>query len=143
LVALLRFHVINILINSLGDGILVQPSGITDEKWYEGVVHEVRSEAVLLRFHSSFPGWTPTRPYCVRFGYNRIPMRRMHQAINQPFNDNRIFFPLQEHVKATPSSSGLLTPYNSLIQVNRAQWLAVKSIIQLQDGAHPFIVFGP
>jgi hypothetical protein len=69
-------------------------------------------------------------------------MRRMHQAMNQPFNEDRVFFPLKQHVK-TPGSTGSLNPYNPLIQANQAQWLAVKTVVQLPQGSHPFIIFGP
>lgn len=70
-------------------------------------------------------------------------MRRMHQAVNQPFKEDRIFFPLKQHIKAIQLPAGSLTPYNALIRANQAQWLAVRAILHLPEGAHPFVIFGP
>ena len=133
---------------NLGDGILVQAQGSTDGKWFEGLVVDVRSEEVALHFtpsaKGSFSGWTATRAYSIRFNLNRYPLRRQHQALNRPFNDDRIFFPLAVHVKPLTTFTPNVRPmYNPLIAANPAQLLAVKTILRLPPGSHPFIVYGP
>lgn len=104
----------------------------------------MRSEEVALRFAPSFKGWTAARTYSIRFNFNRYPLRRQHQALHRPFKDDRVFFPLSVHLKPLAASTPNVQPlYNPIIQGNPAQLLAVKSILRLPPGSHPFIVYGP
>lgn len=124
---------------------MVQATGAFDEdKWFEGLVIEVRSEEVALQFPPRFSGWSASQTYSVRFGINRYPIRRQHQAINRPFNDDRVFFPLERHVKPLSTYVPNMNPmYNTRIAANEPQMRAVKAILRLSAGSHPFIIFGP
>jgi helicase MOV-10 len=125
-----------------GDGVLLQRRDQPDGRWYEGVVHDVRRDAVGLRFPPSFQV-SPTMRYSVRFTFNRFPLRRQHQALNRPFMDDRIFFPVAMHVRTAQTPLPAIELYNGLIAANPNQLLAVKTIVSLPPAAHPFIVFGP
>jgi helicase MOV-10 len=98
---------------------------------------------VGLRFDPSFGRSTGAqRRYSVRFGFNRYPLRRQHQALHRPFNDDRVFFPVAIHIKnGVPNLAFRL--YNQQIGTNPAQLLAVQTIVALPFGSHPFIVYGP
>jgi helicase MOV-10 len=111
------------------------------DKWYEGVVHLVRRDNVGLRFAPSFP-FSPTTTYSVRFTFNRYPLRRQHQAIHRPFMEDRVFFLVETHIKLA-NSAHTLRLHNAHIASNPEQLLAVKTIVNLPPGAHPFIVYGP
>jgi helicase MOV-10 len=127
-----------------GDSILIQAQGVTEGKWYEGVVHDVMLDEVGMRFGRSFPTYAPGRKYSARFQFNRFPLRRMHQALGQPFSEDRIFFPAGPHIRL-PSilANETLALHNPDVGNNAEQLFAVKSILHLPPGAHPFIVYGP
>lgn len=126
-----------------GDGILVRAQDTPDGKWFEGLVVDVRAEEVALQFQGSFARWTPSRAYAVRFNFNRYPLRRQHQALNRPFNDERVFFPITKDVKQLSAYVVDVEPYNPLIGNNPAQMLAIRAILRLPPGSHPFIIYGP
>ena len=129
----------------LGDSIKVQAADGTDERTYEGFVHDVYMETIRVSFHGSFKG--DGRRYNVSFQLNRIPLRRQHQALNSsPPNPQRILFPLPEQrglERALGPNEQPITLFNPLIGENPAQLLAVKSILQLRPKSAPFDLWGP
>jgi hypothetical protein len=127
---------------SVGDVVYIQREDAADGKWYEGVVREVLQQEVCLRFARAFRGRIPGNQFSVRFGFNRTPMRRQHQALNAPFNEERVFFPVAGHIKASLPGAPLVFK-NGVIAANPAQKLAVETIIRLPPGSPPFVVFGP
>lgn len=101
---------------------------------------------VELVFHESFSGHNDNMQYHIRFKLNRIPLRRQHQALLNGFAPNRLLFPKpRDVVKKQPGVTGELKDwiYNRLIINNDEQLQAVASIIQLNAGHAPFVVFGP
>lgn len=128
----------------VGDQILVQKVGAPEGHWYQGRVHVVRQTEVGLRFHGSFGGSSDTQPYNVRFKLNRIPVKRQHQAMDTVFTQDRVLFPLAAHLPNS-NTTGIqpIKVFNSLIQSNQPQLLAVKSIVNQTPGSPPFVVFGP
>jgi helicase MOV-10 len=120
----------------------VQYQGATDEKWFEGVVQDVHATVVVLQFARSFRP-PPNATFAVRFTFNRIPLRRQHQALLQPFMEDRIFFPTVEHIKLRPTGNVDVALFNDDIANNPNQLLAVKAILNLLPGAHPLVVYGP
>ncbi|TEB29940.1 P-loop containing nucleoside triphosphate hydrolase protein, partial [Coprinellus micaceus] len=131
----------------VGDRILFQRQNMPTSKWYEGHVHVVRQREVGLCFHTSFTavGWSKTQKYNVCFQLNRIVLRRQHEALDSPFNQERVFFPTPQHIgKAGPQASTRRIAFcNPLIGANPRQAEAVKEIASLKPGSVPFIVFGP
>jgi helicase MOV-10 len=105
-------------------------------------VREVLQQQLCLRFALSIRPQIPGNQFAVRFGFNRLPMRRQHQALEEPFDEDRVFFPVADHVKALLPG---VTPAfkNGAIATNPAQKLAVETIMRLPPGSPPFVVFGP
>jgi helicase MOV-10 len=136
------WYVLMMLIQSIGDGVLLQRQGSTDDKWFEGVVHDLRSDGVGLRFAPSFQV-SQTARYSVRFTFNRYPLRRQHQALHRPFMEDRVFFPVAAHIKSIPANATRLALHNHLIGSNHNQLLAVRTIVNLPVSSHPFVVYGP
>ncbi|KAH6909394.1 RNA helicase [Coprinopsis sp. MPI-PUGE-AT-0042] len=127
----------------IGDRILVQKINAPTGHWFEGHVHIVQRDQVALCFHTSFTGWTPSQRYNIHFQLNRIVVQRQHQALNSAFKEDRVLFPLQQHVNTTPKGRRKFPYFNSLIPGNERQARAVRSIVKLPSGSPPFIVFGP
>jgi helicase MOV-10 len=134
--------------SSTGDRILIQKQGSQNGHWHEGGVHVVRKEEVGMKFHSSFRPSTRER-FQARFKLNRYPMRRQHQALDTAFTQDRVLFPLGEHlpnaikVPGAVFSTEKVRVFNPLIAQNPPQLQAVASIMRMPAGSVPFVVFGP
>lgn len=137
----------------VGDKIIVRPVGRVsnntgDGKWFEGYVHKVEQTRVALVFHPSFRAIRNQR-FDVSFRLSRLPLRRMHQALETSCLEARLLFPSPSIVEALkmrkPSAVECrdLSPFDRKIADNAPQWLAVCAIARLRPGAVPFVVFGP
>ncbi|KAH9930517.1 P-loop containing nucleoside triphosphate hydrolase protein [Epithele typhae] len=130
----------------VGDIILAQRSNGPSGQTHRGFVHTVRNEDICVSFHSSFDGGSR---YNVRFEYNRVPIRRQHQALSVPSpSSQRLLFPqmADQGVPNTVSAqqlAGHVITFNTLVASNAAQIQAVKSILHLKPSAAPFVIFGP
>jgi helicase MOV-10 len=123
----------------------VQKNGATQGHWFEGGVHVVRKEEVLLRFSTSFR-MVSTDRFNVRFKLNRYPLRRQHLAMDTAYSEDRVLLPLPVHVPKTSyptRASTRLTVFNPLIAANAPQLQAVISIVKRAPGSVPFVIFGP
>ena len=130
----------------MGDSILVRSKSSSAGPWFRGFVHRLELKGVHLRFHPSFHGLRGEK-YNVRFQLNRLPFRRMHQALDTGFNAERVLFPNEELLgeRNPPSSSDIrkIKTIKREIGTNEPQLLAVASILYQPPGSVPFIVFGP
>ncbi|KAJ7753827.1 RNA helicase [Mycena metata] len=110
----------------VGDFILVKlnssSTGVIDGPWYEGRVHQVHQS-------STYKG----TKFDVRFTLNRLPHRRMHQALTNHFGESRILF-LERNI---------ITPVNRRIADDPEQLETVAAILHQTPGSAPFVVFGP
>lgn len=129
----------------VGDFILVKRQDGSSTEWYKGCVHEIFVDYVSLRFASTFSTYQGTL-FEVRFVLNRLPLRRMHQAITLKSNVERIAFPEKRHVKSIPVTTDQLraiVPINRLIGEDHEQLLTVAAILHQPPGSAPFVIFGP
>lgn len=127
----------------VGDFILVKHSGESnDQRWFKGCVHTVMADQVSLRFNDSFSTYKGTK-FDVRFVLNRLPFRRMHQAITIKVDSSRYLFPELERVRAINAQPEPLTPFNRLVGENHEQSMAVAAIVNQPPGSVPFVIFGP
>jgi predicted ATP-dependent serine protease len=112
-------------------------------------VHAVRLEEVLLKFHPSFHGaYVQGRKVNVRFTFNRVTIRREHEAITESAKLPReILFPAtSDGVRVNPSSKpSKFKPVNK--ELNEQQLGAVQEILNKSGGGVandcPYLVFGP
>ncbi|KAH9849037.1 P-loop containing nucleoside triphosphate hydrolase protein [Lenzites betulinus] len=125
-----------------GDTILAQIGG--DGRTHKGYVHEVRLSDIAVGFNTSF---NVGSRYAVRFQFNRVPIRRQHQALlGSSSSSQRLLFPILGHEGLAQAIGPNLFPvslFNTQLGTNLAQLQAVKSILALRTGAAPFIIFGP
>ncbi|KAG8896554.1 hypothetical protein FRB99_008838 [Tulasnella sp. 403] len=132
----------------IGDTIRVREHGRTNGPWYRGHVHNVEEKQVTLRFASSFYS-IRRQTYDVRFELGRLPLRRMHQAVESAFTEGRVLFPTRTDIlrvkvaKPTAARLNSHVPFDRLVGTNPPQWLATIAIAELKPGSVPFVVFGP
>ncbi|KAJ7096045.1 RNA helicase [Mycena epipterygia] len=130
----------------VGDFILIRHTGVSDGPWYEGRIHQVYQNHVSLRFDDKFSTYKGIK-FDVNFTLNRLPHRRMHQALTNSFKESRLLFPRAEHltrnlrVSATQRNS--ITPVNRRIADDPEQLETVAAIVHQPRGSVPFVVFGP
>ncbi|RKO84949.1 hypothetical protein BDK51DRAFT_32659, partial [Blyttiomyces helicus] len=111
---------------------------------YEGIVHRVDKEEVVLRFGPRFyQYWVPTNKVEVRFKFSRIPLRRMHRAMELCVLAQlppTFIFPTE-----APIRRGALMMLNlaNARNLNEEQLLAVKNVVQHTNGRVPYLIFGP
>ncbi|KAG8853758.1 hypothetical protein FRB96_008013 [Tulasnella sp. 330] len=116
------------------------------EKVFEGRVMVVHQQEVGVAFDKSFH--YSARDLCdVKFTINRIPIRRMHQALDAAYRAPRILFPTGQHVidrnRPTAVTMAAISLNNERIATNDGQLEAVAAILARSPGSVPFIVFGP
>lgn len=130
----------------VGDFILVKHTNTTEDVWDEGRVHKVYADHVGLQFGDDFSTYRGTK-FDVRFVLNRLPERRMHQALANKNNPSRILFPGPAHLR--PGGRTTLEQRNSFSPINRnigedeEQLETVTAILHQRPGSVPFVVFGP
>ena len=129
-----------------GDSILVQEQNSSSDKWFEGYIYNIRKSGVDLRFHAAFRECQEGMRFHIRFKLNRMPIRRQHQALDADFLQDRILFPEIIHLpqrQVRSIAKTHLNLFNPLIANNEPQRQAILSILSLDPGSVPFIVFGP
>ncbi|XP_014786677.1 RNA helicase Mov10l1 isoform X1 [Octopus bimaculoides] len=151
----------------VGDRVYLSTPGAEGGPVFEGIVHEVHSDEVYLKFNAEFHSKYLGEDYDVRFTFNRTPLRRFHQAVEYAPNLGRnVLFPTTVENQPplyNPSSdqateSSYLTPTKSASrvdissqltlqffnrQLNDRQMSAVKRILLGQCRPMPYILFGP
>ncbi|KAL4226058.1 hypothetical protein ACF0H5_014046 [Mactra antiquata] len=135
------------------------PSGLC----FEGYVHEVFREEVLIKFNPDFHRTYTGKDYNVEFTFNRGSLRKCHKATEMALNlGQKILFPTEVETKpaqcfkkpvsmSTKRKPGSLqrphgTSYNCEFinpNLNARQRSAVIRIVQGQGRPLPYILFGP
>jgi helicase MOV-10 len=128
----------------VGDYIQVRKPGT--DIWYEGIVHAIMLNEVSLRFPNDFSTYRGNK-FDVRFVLNRIPMRRMHQAVTYGQLQPRLLFPGLEHERPSfppgISQTESIRPVNRIISGDEEQLTAIAAILYREPGSVPFVLFGP
>ncbi|XP_062571202.1 RNA helicase Mov10l1-like [Saccostrea cucullata] len=145
----------------LGDKVMLSDPSDPQGPIYEGYVHEVFSEEVLLKFNSDFHLGYNGKDYNVQFTFNRSSIRRCHQAVQFAANlDENVLFPSivcsrPSQLKRTSSTQCLTSPAERNGQrsdrtmqffnprLNQKQKVAVSRILHGQSRPVPYILFGP
>uniref|UniRef100_H2XQI0 RNA helicase n=1 Tax=Ciona intestinalis TaxID=7719 RepID=H2XQI0_CIOIN len=135
----------------VGDSILVKmlgPNGNGQPVSYQGYVHQVEQEEIVLGFHKKFEQKFVTgMPFAVEFQYNRYPMKLQHRAVEQLLNAEQLNF-LFPPLLSIGVSSSRPSPiqnkklYNQKLESNKQQVQAINSIVFDQSQV-PYIIFGP
>ncbi|KAG5245346.1 RNA helicase [Salix suchowensis] len=124
------------------DFALARPSGQQTEPYQGAIYRVVRSTIVLVEFGEDFYlQHHPTRKYDVSFSFNRVCLKRAHQAIEAASDPSfkNFLFPGFAHRKSIPTSTPLHF-FNQKLDV--CQRSAVQEILSFQ-GPAPYVVEGP
>ncbi|TMS05684.1 RNA helicase Mov10l1 [Larimichthys crocea] len=121
---------------NIGDRIVLkkpQRDGITME--YISYVTEINDEDVSLRVNAEFQHSYLGEPLDVEFSYNRLTMKRCHNALEQTkhFRENG-----RLPTKPIPSKGHFFNP-----ELNPPQREAVKMILAGECRPTPYVLFGP
>ncbi|XP_039757994.1 putative helicase MOV-10 [Pararge aegeria] len=128
-----------------GDRVFIRPQENTTVV-FESVIKELNDSHVQLSnldhlFYENY--YSGDALYDVRFLMSRVPLERMHEAVNSVFRskqDCRIFpAPTAKKMYLKPITEF----YNPLIAHNAEQRSAVEHIVSGTSGKAPYIVFGP
>ncbi|KAJ6774885.1 DNA2/NAM7 HELICASE FAMILY [Salix purpurea] len=124
------------------DFALARPSGQKTEP-YQGVIYRVvKNNIVLVEFGEDFYlQHHSTRKYDVSFSFNRVCLKRAHQAIEAASDPSfkNFLFPGFAHRKSIPTSTPLHF-FNHKLDVHQRS--AVQEILSFR-GSPPYVVEGP
>ncbi|XP_071960660.1 RNA helicase Mov10l1-like [Antedon mediterranea] len=96
----------------VGDKIILTPlDALPHTITYEGFVHQVHGEEVLLKFHPSFHEEYTAEEYHVTFTFSKTVLQRCHQAADMAENiGNRILFPSWKNIEVKPPQVSITFP---------------------------------
>ncbi|CAG8615958.1 14546_t:CDS:2 [Acaulospora morrowiae] len=132
----------------VGDHVFVVKCGEDErEKAYQGFIHHVEEMSITIKFPKVFSSvYSSNTRFNVRYTFNRLPMRRMHNALKCADIIERLF-PSNEarthcNIDKIMQKNSFET-INKTIENNIYQMRAVVLIKQELYHPAPFIVFGP
>ena len=125
-----------------GDHVIATKKGGKKQS-YQGYVHKVQLEDVLLMFDPQFhKDYINNEPVDISFCVSRVPIRRMHCALQTLRTPSNILFPDESNLSIASSVSPLTNGlYNKIL--NEEQVTAVTNIAMSPTTAVPYIIFGP
>ena len=110
---------------------------------YEGYVHRVEQERVLMKFSKKFSQkFIKGMKFSVRFSFSRTQIRRAHQAIGIISSCDAIIIPSSNHLVKNPVIPKSLPSSFSREPLNEEQTLAACSIVYGTQKV-PYMIFGP
>lgn len=142
-----------------GDAVLVRAPGRAQRRMWEGIVHCVEQEAVLLKFDPRFhQSYVAGEAVDVRFTFKRMPLRLMHEALAEAEPAScaaaealrPLVLPIEADLPSrygeaaashAPAPTAALRSTREML--NREQRAAVKQIVQREAPLVPYVVFGP
>ncbi|XP_062522848.1 putative helicase MOV-10 isoform X2 [Corticium candelabrum] len=138
----------------VGDKVIATvPGKGHSEPSYEGYIHEVYGESILLQFSEDFHRNFQNEDYDILFTFNRTPLRRCLQAVEFAKNlSAKVLFP----GKISPMSPIASVPMKGTgrkektrkcgffnLSLNERQKEAVQHIVSGRGRPAPYILFGP
>ncbi|CAG8608963.1 16036_t:CDS:1 [Funneliformis mosseae] len=126
-----------------GDYIFVVKCGDKKAEAYQGFVHEVLKSSIDLKFDESFSQevYNSNVRFDVRFTFNRVSMRRMHQTVRNPKVEFSRLFP-QNHQNFSAND----VDFQNIKFYTILNYYQRRAVAIIKSGIHqpwPFIVFGP
>lgn len=145
---------------TLGDSIRVRDPFPNGKKTvtYEGCIHRVEQNAVLLMFNQDFHGNHNHRDYQIDFFFSRSSIKKQHSAIDKIFEHdvlgrNFIFPLLNQQVRELQIEAELGTNDQLMIEGKKMEWFnprlneyqkeAIVNILRGECRPLPYIIYGP
>lgn len=130
----------------VGHSVIVTDIWDSNKTKYEGVIHIVRGENILMKFHPRFHDIYTGYDISVKFVCSRTGYRKRHQAINLAITHlgQNLLFPMKVDCKSEQVSAERL---NSIIWYNKSlnpnQKAAVHNILSGVCRPLPYLIYGP
>lgn len=146
---------------SIGDSIRVTEPLINKEKKiiYEGCIHKVEHNGILVKFDKSFHSSHNRRDYRIEFFFSRTSFRRQHYALEKAVALGGLgydfLFPRITHANKYPQVDVSLNRSDSLMQINNKSYAffnnklniyqkeAVINVLRAESRPLPYIIYGP
>ncbi|XP_068140790.1 probable RNA helicase armi [Drosophila tropicalis] len=126
------------------------------EMKFEGVIHKVMFDRVLLKFHSNFQANYANEEYRLEFFFSRYALRKQHFAIGQIIDKmgESFLFPRKLKKRKYPQLDIKMNENNEMILfdtkinwynplLNEIQKRAVFNILRGESDNMPYVIFGP
>ncbi|KAL5515673.1 hypothetical protein EMCRGX_G000874 [Ephydatia muelleri] len=127
----------------VGDKVMIcRPGGTDNEIHYEGIIHKIYGEDILMQFNQEVQEDLAGEECDVMFTFNRAPLCRMHHAADMAVMlGAQVLFPTCP--SPMPPLAGLdsTTFYNPIL--NDRQKSAVTRIVGARCRPMPYVLFGP
>ncbi|XP_011181734.2 probable RNA helicase armi isoform X1 [Zeugodacus cucurbitae] len=127
-----------------------------DKRSYDGVIHKVLFNRVLLKFNEGFQSKYNGEDYRLEFYYSRFAFRKQHFAVNRIIKHvgEQFLFPSRVHNREEPQLQIELDSDDNLILqdttcpwfnplLNPIQKRAIRNILRGETHNMPYIIFGP
>ncbi|PRQ41436.1 putative RNA helicase SDE3, P-loop containing nucleoside triphosphate hydrolase [Rosa chinensis] len=126
------------------DLVFARPVGRSTAEPFQGIINRiVRSKTVLVEFEDAFyTHHHSNKKYDVSFSFNRVCLKRAHQAVKDASEDlfQNFLFPHCDSRGSIPTAPALLS--TTCHKLDRDQRSAVGHILRIQ-GSPPYVVTGP
>ncbi|XP_050346309.1 probable RNA helicase armi [Nymphalis io] len=129
-----------------GDRVIVRDVRNPNASRYEGYIHNIRGNLVLIKFHPHFHDSYNGGDVSIEFHFSRTMFRRSHHAINLALSNlgPDILFPSRIKIKSPQISDenlGKIKWFNT--KLNSIQKHAVINILKGECRPMPYVIFGP
>ncbi|XP_028158761.1 probable RNA helicase armi [Ostrinia furnacalis] len=129
-----------------GDKVVVKDGWDTSAPLYEGYIHVIKGDMVLMKFHQRFHEIYSGSDVSIQFNSGRATFRRGHQAVNLAISNlgPSILFPGRISPRPRQVSKEIVAGikwFNN--DLNLGQKTAVTNILLGECRPLPYIVFGP
>lgn len=130
----------------IGDTVIVKDIWDNNASRYEGVIHEVKGELVLMKFQRQFQETYSGSDVSIEFHFSRTKYRKAHHAINLAISNlgQEILFPtllLRKQNQVPPEKLNSIQWFNK--NLNNWQKSAVSNILLGQCRPKPYLIYGP
>ncbi|XP_067646024.1 probable RNA helicase armi [Eurosta solidaginis] len=127
-----------------------------DKRSYDGVIHKVLFNRILLKFNEGFQSKYNGEDFRLEFYYSRFAFRKQHYAVNRIIKHvgEQFLFPSRVYTRDEPqleieldSNENLMLQdtlcpwFNSML--NSIQKRAIRNILRGEAQNMPYVIFGP
>ncbi|XP_014367038.2 probable RNA helicase armi [Papilio machaon] len=130
----------------IGDRVLVKDIWQNNSPQYEGFIHAIKGDLVLMKFNPQFHEIYNGSDVSVEFHFSRTIFRRAHQAINYAISNLGlpVLFPSQIITKKPQVSNDDVNRINWFNKdLNECQKHAVTNVLLGECRPMPYCIFGP
>lgn len=130
----------------IGDRVVVKDMWQNNSPSYEGFIHAIKGELVLMKFHLQFHENYNGSDVSIEFYFSRTIFRRAHQCINYAISNLGldVLFPSQIKIKIPQVSKETVSTIKWFNKdLNECQKHAVTNILLGECRPMPYCIFGP